>query len=159
MRTNKLTLAALFVALGTMTSHLVSIPIGVARAFPVQHTINVLSAILLGPTYTVLNAFAISVLRNILGVGSLLAFPGSMIGALLAGVFFTKTHNKIYTLIGEVIGTGIIGAIVVYPVANFILGQKVAALFFVVPFLVSAVVGGLAGYLFIKGLERKLDFK
>ncbi|MCK8827469.1 energy coupling factor transporter S component ThiW [Natroniella acetigena] len=142
-----------------MTSHLVSIPIGVARAFPVQHTINVLSAILLGPTYTVLNAFAISVLRNILGVGSLLAFPGSMIGALLAGVFFTKTHNKIYTLIGEVIGTGIIGAIVVYPVANFILGQKVAALFFVVPFLVSAVVGGLAGYLFIKGLERKLDFK
>jgi energy coupling factor transporter S component ThiW len=71
-----------------MTGHLIYIPVGVAKAFPIQHLINILSAVLLGPAYALWNAFAISLLRNLLGTGSLLAFPGSMIGALLAGLLY-----------------------------------------------------------------------
>ncbi|RQD74913.1 MAG: energy coupling factor transporter S component ThiW, partial [Halanaerobium sp. MSAO_Bac5] len=88
MKMKKLTFAALLIALGTISGHLIYIPVGIAKAFPVQHLINVLSAVLLGPAYAVWNAFAISLFRNILGTGSLLAFPGSMIGAFLAAYLY-----------------------------------------------------------------------
>ncbi|HYE10582.1 MAG TPA: energy coupling factor transporter S component ThiW, partial [Patescibacteria group bacterium] len=88
MRTRKMTLSSLLIAIGVITGNMIFIPVGAAKAFPVQHTINVISAILLGPGYGVAIAFCISLLRNILGTGSLLAFPGSMIGALLAGILY-----------------------------------------------------------------------
>ena len=43
-------------------------------------------AVFLGPWYGVAVAFAASLLRNLLGMGSLMAFPGSMCGALLCGM-------------------------------------------------------------------------
>lgn len=140
-------------AIGTITGHLIYIPVGIAKCFPVQHAINILSAIIFGPGTALLNAFAISVLRNILGVGSLLAFPGSMLGALLAGILYNLTKNKIYALGGEVFGTGILGGTLAYPIARFLMGQEVAVFFFVVPFLVSTVGGSLLGYLIIQVLE------
>ncbi|MGM0548428.1 MAG: energy coupling factor transporter S component ThiW, partial [Bacillota bacterium] len=106
MQNKKLTLSALLIALGTMTGHLIYIPIGVAKAFPVQHLINVLAAVLLGPAYAVWTAFAISLFRNILGTGSLLAFPGSMIGALIAGLLYQRFKSRNWALIGELFGTG-----------------------------------------------------
>ena len=62
-----------------------SIPIGASRCFPAQHLINVIAGIFLGPAYGVGMAFCTSVIRNLLGTGSLLAFPGSMVGAFLCG--------------------------------------------------------------------------
>ena len=50
--------------------------------------INVLSAILLGPWYALIQAFLSSLIRNVLGMGTLFAFPGSMFGALLAGLLY-----------------------------------------------------------------------
>ena len=55
--------------------------------------VNVLCAVLLGPWYGVAVAFVASLLRNLLGLGSLLAFPGSMCGALLCGLVYHKTKN------------------------------------------------------------------
>ena len=78
MKIQKMVFASLLVAIGTMVGHVIYIPVGVAKCFPIQHTINVISAVLLGPYYAVLNAFLISLLRNILGTGSILAFPGSI---------------------------------------------------------------------------------
>ncbi|WP_458788455.1 energy coupling factor transporter S component ThiW, partial [Vallitalea sediminicola] len=68
-------------------------PIGAAKCFPWQHLINVISAILLGPVYAVLNAIVISTLRNIFAMGTLLAFPGSIFGALFAGLMFKRFAN------------------------------------------------------------------
>ncbi len=93
--TKRLTMAAMFVAIGVILGNVVYIPVGVSKCFPIQHAINVMSAVILGPGYGVLIAFVISLLRNILGTGSLLAFPGSMIGALLAG--FAYKYTKINT--------------------------------------------------------------
>lgn len=90
MQTRKLTSAALLIAIGTLSAHLIYIPAGVSKCFPVQHAINVMGAVLLGPDYAVAIGFIIACLRNVLGTGSLLAFPGSMIGAALAGLAYSR---------------------------------------------------------------------
>ena len=58
-----------------------SVPIGASRCFPIQHFINVIAGVFLGPVYGVAMAFCTSLIRNLMGTGSLLAFPGSMAGA------------------------------------------------------------------------------
>lgn len=143
INTRKLTISAMLVAIGVTTSHLIFIPIGAAKCFPMQHTINVLSAVMLGPWYGVANAFLISLIRNILGTGSLLAFPGSMIGALFAGLLFKKFSNRIYAVLGEIIGTGLIGGLLAFPIAKLLMGKEIGALFFVTPFLFSTLAGSL----------------
>lgn len=147
---NKLTCSALFVAIGTIAGNMLYIPIGVSRIFPVQHIINVLSAVMLGPVYGVANAFLISLFRNLFGTGSIFAFPGSMIGAFLSGVLFLWLRKPIFAVIGEIIGTGIIGALVCFPIARFVLGQDLAATFFVVPFLLATTCGSLIAYVLLK---------
>ena len=77
----KLTIAGVLVAVAVVGS-LFSVPVLGAKCSPVQHMVNVLGAVLLGPGYAVGMAFAAALIRNLLGLGSLLAFPGSMIGAL-----------------------------------------------------------------------------
>jgi energy coupling factor transporter S component ThiW len=133
----------MLIAIGVAAGHLIYIPIGAAKCFPVQHTINVLSAVMLGPWYGVANAFLISLIRNILGTGSLLAFPGSMLGALLAGILFKKFKNRLYTILGEVFGTGIIGGLISFPIAKLLMGKEVGAFFFVIPFLLSTLAGSI----------------
>src|SRR5690625_4115032 len=81
-RTKLITTMAVFIAIGTLASQLIWFPAGVAKAYPVQHAINVMAAVILGTGPAVTIAFIIGVLRNLLGLGSLLAFPGGMIGAL-----------------------------------------------------------------------------
>lgn len=159
MQVKKLTLSALLVALGTLTSNLVYVPVGIAKCYPVQHTINVLSAVLLGPGYALGNAFTISLLRNMLGTGSLLAFPGSMLGALLAAIVFFRTGNQFYAVLGEIVGTGILGSLAAYPVAKYVLGKEVVALFFLVPFLISTIGGSIIGYLLLRYLGKDNFFK
>ena len=54
MKIHKLTLTALLVAIGTLSAHLIYIPAGISKCFPVQHAINVLGAVILGPGYVLL---------------------------------------------------------------------------------------------------------
>lgn len=150
MKTKKLTLSALLIALGVIGSNLIFIPVGAAKCFPVQHTINVLSAVILGPWYGVAIAFCTSLLRNVLGTGSLMAFPGSMVGVFLAGILYAKTKKVNFAVFGEIFGTGILGGLLAFPIAKFVLGKEVAALFFVTPFLISTIGGSLIAYFIIK---------
>ena len=154
MQTKKHTLSALLIATGVVAGSIIYIPVGAAKCFPVQHTINVLSAVLLGPGYALANAFLISLLRNMLGTGSLMAFPGSMVGAFLAGLLYLKSGSKLYAAIGEVFGTGILGGLLAFPIAKFLLGKDVAAFYSVVPFLLSTIGGSIVGYSLLKVVER-----
>ena len=104
----KLTIAGVLVAVAVVGS-LFSIPVLGAKCSPVQHMVNVLGAVLLGPGYAVGMAFAAALIRNLLGLGSLLAFPGSMIGALLCGVAYKLCPKLPAAYAGEVFGTGILG--------------------------------------------------
>ena len=147
MTTRQLTAAALFVAVGVLSAHLVYIPVGVAKCFPVQHAINILLAALLGTRYAVSAAFTTALLRNILGTGSLLASPGSMIGAALAGILFRRTGHILGAVVGEIVGTGLIGGLVAFPVAKYLLGSGAGAFFFVAPFAISAAGGAVIAWL------------
>jgi energy coupling factor transporter S component ThiW len=152
MKTKKITLASLLIAMGVIGGSFI-IPVGASKVAPVQHTINVLSAVILGPGYGVAIAFCISLLRNILGTGSLLAFPGSMIGVLIAGILYKKINKDILAVAGEIFGTGILGGLLAFPIANYVMGKKVAALFFIPPFLISTIGGSLIGYAILKILD------
>ena len=136
----KLVLSGMFVALAVVLSTF-SIPVGGSKCFPIQHMVNVLAAVFLGPWYGVGIAFCTSLIRNILGTGTLLAFPGSMIGALCCGHVYKLTGKLTLTYIAEVIGTGILGGLLAYPVAAFVMGKEVALFVYVVPFLVSTIGG------------------
>lgn len=145
---HKNVLTALFIAIGVLSAHLISIPIGPSRCFPVQSAVNILLAAWLGTRYAVSGAFLTSLLRNILGTGSLLAFPGSLFGALLAGFLYRKTQNILWASLGEIIGTGILGSIIGMPIATYFLGSKALGLFFLVPpFTISAVGGAVIAWL------------
>lgn len=152
MKTQRLTLAALFIAIATLTGHVFYIPVGFSKCFPIQHTVNVLAAVLLGPWYGVAIAFVTSLLRNVLGTGTLLAFPGSIFGALLAGVLYQRTGKVLLASLGEVVGTGFIGALAAYPIVKLVMGQETAIFFYVVPFLTSTVGGTIIGNLILKAL-------
>ena len=137
----KLSTAGVLCAVAVAGS-LISFPVFGSKCAPVQHMVNIFCAVLLGPGYGVIAAFVASLIRNLLGMGSLMAFPGSMCGALLAGLLYQYGKKLPFAYVGEVFGTGIIGGMLSYPIAYLIMGNKAAALFtFVVPFLISTCGG------------------
>lgn len=149
----KLTVSGMLVALTVSLSGF-SIPIGASKCFPIQHLVNVLAGVFLGPAYGVAMAFVSSLIRNLSGTGTLLAFPGSMVGAYLSALLFQKTGKLLLAYLGEITGTGLIGALLSYPVAMMILGKDVAVFFFVVPFLMSTVCGTVFAAFLLETLRR-----
>ena len=133
-RTRRLALAGVFTALAIVGSFL-SFPVAGSKCAPVQHIINILAAVTLGPWYSVGIAFCASLLRNLLGLGSMMAFPGSMVA--------------------EALGTGILGGLAAYPVAVYIMGITPAGIFvYVVPFLISTIAGSILAFLLITALNK-----
>lgn len=154
--TKKLAVAGVLTAVAVVGS-LFSFPVFGSKCSPVQHMVNILCAVLLGPGYGLGAAFAASLIRNLLGLGSLLAFPGSMFGALLCGLVYRKTGNLPATLLGEVFGTAILGGLCAYPVAILFMGKSGAGLAFyayIIPFLVSTAGGALISGLLIYSLKK-----
>ena len=151
MPIRKMTLTALLIAIGVLSAHLIAIPVGASRCFPVQSALNILIAAWLGLSYSVSSAFLISTLRFLLGTGSLLAFPGSLFGDFLAGYAYKKTKKIGWAIAGEVVGTGIIGSLVSVPIATTFLGvPALGAFFFVLPFALSSIGGGIIAWFLYK---------
>ena len=154
--TKKLAVAGVFCAVAVVGS-LFSFPVFGSKCSPVQHMVNILCGVLLGPGYGLGAAFGAALIRNLLGLGSLLAFPGSMFGALLCGVVYAKTGNILGTLIGEVFGTAVLGGLCAYPIAVLFMGQSAAGLAFyayIVPFLISTAAGAVISAVLIYSLKK-----
>ena len=152
----KMVIAGIFCGVAVVGS-LFSVPVFGSKCSPVQHMVNILCAVLLGPGYGVGAAFCAALIRNVLGLGSLMAFPGSMFGALLCGLVYWKTRNILATLIGEVFGTAVLGGLCAYPVAIYLMGQNAAAIAFyayIIPFLVSTAAGALISAVLVYSLKR-----
>ena len=152
----KLALAGMFCALAVVGS-VFSFPIFGSKCAPVQHMVNILCAVLLGPYYGVGVAFVASLLRNLLGLGSLMAFPGSMFGALLCGLTYHKTKQLLPTLVAEVFGTSILGGLCAYPVAILLMGKSagdIAFYAYIIPFLVSTAGGAIIAGVLLFSLQR-----
>lgn len=154
-RTRLITTMAILIAIGTLGSQILWFPAGIAKAYPVQHAVNVIAGIALGPGPAVLIAFIIGLLRNMLGLGTILAFPGGMIGAILAGYLYKHFRTNYWAGIGEVIGTGIFGSILSVPIAQLLMGSSVGILFYVPSFLVSSLSGTIIALLITARVEVK----
>lgn len=122
--TQKIVIAAMMAALAVVGSTF-SFPIFGSRCAPVQHTVNVLCAIFLGPWYGLGVAFAASVIRHLLGLGTPLAFPGSICGTLLSGILYKKFQTLPAAYVGEIFGTAVIGGTLAFPIARLVMGIQV----------------------------------
>ena len=149
----KLAVAAILVAVAVVGS-MFSFPVLASRCSPVQHMVNILCAVFLGPWYGFAAAFLASLLRNLLGLGTLLAFPGSMVGALLCGPMYHKTRSLLATCGAEVFGTGVLGGLAAWPVAVFLLGKTAAVYAYIGPFLVSTAGGAIIAGAVLFALKR-----
>ena len=154
--TKKLAIAGVFCAVAVVGS-LFSFPIFGSKCSPVQHMVNILCAVLLGPGYSLGAAFGAALIRNLLDLGSLMAFPGSMFGAFVCGLVYKKTKNIFGTLLGEVFGTAILGGLCAYPIGIFLMGQSAANIAFyayVIPFFISTAVGAVISGALIYTLKK-----
>lgn len=153
--TQKLAMAGVFTALAVVGS-LLSIPVAGSKCAPVQHMINVLAAVVLGLGWGVGIAFCASLLRNLLGIGSLLAFPGSMVGALCCGLMFRLTKRLAPTCLAEALGTGVLGGLAAYPIAKLLMGlQPETAFVYMIPFFISTAAGSVLAFLVLGMLARR----
>jgi energy-coupling factor transport system ATP-binding protein len=155
LKTRQVAYAVVLVAIGVALAPFTSFPIGIAKVNPTQHFVNIVGAVLLGPWWAMGIAFIIGVLRNALGVGTLLAFPGGMIGALLAGLIYRATRNLYLGALGEVVGTGIIAAVVsALVVAPVLMGTTMGMGVLIASFLGSTIIGTVIGVAAIRLLQR-----
>ena len=146
----KMEVLSMLVALGVVISPILR----VEGMCPMAHFINIVCSVFLGPWYSLLCATLIGIIRMItMGIPPL-ALTGAVFGAFLSGVFYRISKGKlICAVLGEVIGTGIIGAIVSYPVMTFIWGREgLSWLFYVPSFICGTLIGGSIAYAFLRKL-------
>ncbi len=152
--TRKLTLTAVFTALNVVLSMFIIIPLGPVRAAPVQHLVNVMSVVFTGP-WAIVQAFLSSTIRILLGTGSPFAYPGSMIGALLAWLMYRRFKKLSMGAFGEVTGTGIIGSVATLPLI-MVLGLDFEFFYVLAPaFIASSIIGALLSWMMLRQLDQK----
>ena len=153
-KTNKLlkmTVLAMLVTLGVVISPILR----VEGMCPMAHFINILCSVLLGPWYSLLCAVLIGVIRMaIMGIPPI-ALTGAIFGAFLSGVFYRASKgNLLLAVLGEIFGTGIIGAVASYPVMSILWGREgLSWLFYVPSFIGGTLIGGSIAFVFLKKLS------
>ena len=154
MRTKQVALSVILVAVAVALSP-IFIPVGFAKCFPAQHMVNVIAGVVLGPVYAVIIATVAGMIRNMLGLGTLLAFPGGMIGAFLAGVAY-RTFKKVYAAgLGEVVGTGLLGSVTsAWIVAPVLMGKSMALATLIIAFSISTIGGSIFGVIALHLLRK-----
>ena len=156
-RLRAMLLSALFAAAAVLLSPL-SFPVGPSRCFPFQHTLNAIAGVLLGPWWAVGSAFVTSFVRYTTGMGTILAFPGSLFGALAVGLasrtLLRGPRLRAWSAWAEPCATGTLGALVS---ALIVSPESAGAMFATlsVAFLISSVPGAALGFLILKGLEKR----
>ena len=141
---------ALLIALGVVISPILR----VEGMCPMAHLINIICSVLLGPWYSLLCAMLIGIIRMLtMGIPPL-ALTGAVFGAFLSGVLYRLSKGKIIcAVLGEIIGTGIIGAMASYPVMTLLWGKEgLSWLFYVPSFTCGTLIGGSLAYVFLRKL-------
>lgn len=149
-----ISLTGVMVAVNVVLGTLITVPLGPIRAAPVQHLINVIGAVLTGP-WVIVQAFISSTIRIMMGTGTPFAYPGSMVGALIAWLMYRKFKKLNFAAAGEVIGTGIFGSLATYPLI-MVLGLD-TGFFWVLAlaFIVSSLIGAAVSWLMLSQLEKR----
>lgn len=143
-------MVAMFVAIGVVISPILRIE----GLCPTAHLMNITVAAFMGPWYALLVACLTGIIRMLIMNIPPLALTGAIFGAMLSGLLYRGSHGKILAgVVGEVIGTGIIGAIISYPVMTLLWGRNNLTWFFYVPsFFLATLMGGTAAFVLLKAL-------
>jgi len=148
----QIALSAILTALAVILSPLF-IQLGTTKCFPIQHMINAIAGILLGPWYAAIVALTTGMIRNALGLGTIYAFPGGIPGALVVG--FLRNHLKDdYAALTEPLGTVMIGATLSALIFAPWLGHPFSLFFFWTAFAASSIPGSILGFIVLKALRR-----
>ena len=144
----KMIVLAMLIAIGVVISPILR----VEGMCPMAHFINIICSVFLGPWYSLLCATLIGIIRMAtMGIPPI-ALTGAIFGAFLSGVFYRLSKGRIiFAVLGEIIGTGIIGAIMSYPVMTFLWGKEgLSWLFYVPSFICGTLIGGSIAYVFLR---------
>ncbi len=148
----KLVVLSMLVALGVVISPILRFE----GMCPMAHFINIVCSVLLGPWYSLLCATLIGIIRmSFLGIPPI-ALTGAIFGAFLSGVCYRASKGKLlFAVLGEIIGTGIIGAVLSYPVMTIFWGKEgLTWLFYVPSFICGTLIGGSIAFVFLKKLSN-----
>ena len=156
-RIHKLTLLALMIALDVVLSPLMRIE-GMA---PMSSVMNILAGVLLGPVYGTVMAVACALIRmTLLGIPPL-ALTGAVFGAFLAGLFYSFGKKLIWSMLGEIVGTGIIGSLLSYPVMVWFTGSQndLYWLIYTPRFVGATLIGSAIAFVVLVKLQETTIFK
>lgn len=149
-KTKKMILTSLMATIAFVLNTFVYFP---AMA-PFQHCVNVVAVAFLGPWYGCLAAFLCGVLRMMSGK-TIQAIIGAIFGPIIGGLLYKKTRNIYLLAVGEIFGTGIVGALAVYPFMRLFYNLEAVEWYYYVPFYTpSAVVGAAMGVLVLLVLKK-----
>jgi len=146
----KTVVLSMLIALGVVISPILR----VEGMCPMAHLINIVCSVFLGPWYSLLCATLIGIIRMLtMGIPPL-ALTGAVFGAFFSGVFYRMSKGKILgAVLGEIFGTGIIGALMSYPVMTFLWGKEGLTWMFYVPsFICGTLIGGSIAYVLLRKL-------
>ncbi|MBO0452940.1 energy coupling factor transporter S component ThiW [Enterococcus sp. MJM16] len=152
-----MTLLALMIALDVVLSPLMRIE-GMA---PMSSVMNIIAGVLLGPVYGTVMALVCGVIRmTLLGIPPL-ALTGAVFGALLAGVFYRLGKKLIWSMVGEIIGTGVIGSLLSYPVMVWFTGSQneLYWLIYTPRFVGATLIGSAIAFVVLVKLQETPIFK
>lgn len=156
----KVALAAVLSASAVVLSPVVTFPLPLATPYPVQHMVNAIAGVLLGPWYAALMAVIVGSVRYMLGTGTIHAFPGGIFGGLIVGLAHRYLLRKDYAALLEPVGTVILGAaasaMIFGPLALQMGLRGRAGTFesFVIIFAPSSIPGSILGYMVLKVIRR-----
>lgn len=150
--TKKIALAAVLVAVTVVLSP-IHFYIGTSKCFPAQHMVNGIAGVLIGPWYAAMMALFTGVIRNMMGIGTLHAFPGGIPGALVVGFVYRYVKKTDLAALAEPLGTVFIGATISALVVAPYLGKAFTIAFWWVAFAASSIPGSILGYIVLKALR------
>lgn len=170
----KLAMLIVFSALGVAISPLTWFEFMGTKAYPAQHMINAILGVLLGPLWAAAAATIIGVIRNIIGTGTVYAFPGGIPGGIIVGIAYwilkKREKARFMAALTEPIGTILIGV----PLSLFLVapwmgpqgysarlleltenqGPALAFLILSAGWALSCVSGSILGFVILLGLRR-----
>lgn len=152
-RVYRLVVMAMLIGLGVVISPILR----VEGMCPMAHLINITGAVLLGPWYSFVIAAIIGILRmTLMGIPPL-ALTGAVFGATLSGILYRLSGGRLWTaVVGEIIGTGLIGAMASYPVMTLLYGRTGLTWMFYVPsFIMGTLIGGTIAFFLLTALRRR----
>ena len=153
----KITIVTIMVALDVVLSPIFRIE-GMA---PMSSVMNIIAGILLGPFYAVIMAIITGVIRMmVLGIPPL-ALTGAVFGAFGAAIFYKYGHHIFWSMFGEILGTGIVGSLLSYPVMVWYTGSQQSMYWFIYTprFVGATLIGSVIAYFILVRLTKISAFK